>query len=199
MNTTIKSTIKNIEQQKLLSMKGNSDISNIWFSTRQQLVRTLSATDNWEIKPVNIFLDSPLELQQLEVAVTAMWLLNTQSLNTNIILPNQYNQVILWSEKSVLTEKDFEELFLNYSQEPYINYQDAITQLWSEEAYKYIEMYLARKEFMNENFNDEIIVQAGYVKWLNWIFTKWEVSKRVNRNNLFIKADYNKKISEIIV
>lgn len=199
MNTTIKSTIKNIEQQKLLSMKGNSDISNIWFSTRQQLVRTLSATDNWEIKPVNIFLDSPLELQQLEVAVTAMWLLNTQALKTNIILPNQYNQDIIWSEKSVLTEKDFEDLFLNYSQESYINYNDAIAKLWTEEAYKYIEMYLARKEFMNENFNDEIIVQAGYVKWLNWIFTKWEVSNRVNRNNLFIKADYNKKISEIIV
>ena len=194
MNTTIKSTIKNLEQQKLLSMKGNSDISNIWFSTRQQLIRTLSATDNWDIKPVNIFLDSPLELQQFEVAVTAMWLLNTQALKTNIILPNQYDQDITWSEKSVLTEKDFEDLFLNYSQESYINYNDAIDQLWTEEAYKYIEMYLARKQFMNNNFNDEIIVQAGYVKWLNWIFTKWEINNRVNRNNLLIKADYNQKL-----
>lgn len=194
MNNTIKSTIKNLQEQKLWAMKENPDISNIWFSTRKQLIQVLSGTDNWKIYPVNIFLDSPLELQQLEVAVTALGLLNTQALKTNIILPDQYNQMITWSEKSVLAEQDFEELFLSYSPECYINYKDAIAQLGIEEAYKYIEMYLARKQFMNENLHNEIIVQTGYIKWLNWIFTKWEVNQRVNRNNLLIKADYNQKM-----
>jgi hypothetical protein len=120
-----------------------------------------------------------------------MSLLPIREFKTSIILPEDYNYMLDWSQVSEPENIDFETLFEKFDQESFINYKDAIDQLGNQEAYKYIEMYLARKKFMHKQRNTDIIINPSHVKWLNWIFTNGEVSKRMNRNNVFTKVEYN--------
>ena len=188
--------ILELQSQRDQLVSFHDSISNIWFSTKQQLINVLSS-DNLSETSAIIFLDNALEVQQKSIAYTAMSLLPSGPSDIQVISPNEYSEMIDWLQKSEIEKKDFIELFQRFWYQPYINFEDAIDQIWPEEAYKYIEMCLARKKFIWENIQQEnkedIIIQSSHVKWINGIFTKWETSQRSNRNNLFMKVEYNRK------
>lgn len=191
MNNKFRNTLRTIEAEKSLRVSSHEKISNIWYSTKLQMIKLLDNQENGNDIKLQIFLDNNIIQQQREVADIAMWLIPIKEFKTSIILPEDYNHMIEWSHVSEPNTIDFEALFQRFWQEKFINYQDAINQLWPVEAFKYIEMYLARKQFMNEDDNTNIVINPSDVKGLNWIFTNWEINKRGNRNKLFVKVEYN--------
>jgi hypothetical protein len=191
MKNNFKNTLRTIEELKTSRVTSDDKINSIWYSTREQMIHLLNKQKNWEEINVQIFLDDNLIKEQKWIAYIAMWLLPIKEFKRSIILPEDYDYMMKWSNVSQPDKIDFESLFQWFDQESFINYQDAIDQLGAEEAYRYIEMYLARKKFMSEDNEADIIIHPSHVKGLNWIYTKWEVDKRSNRNKLFTKIEYN--------
>jgi hypothetical protein len=187
----MKNRLREIEEHKSLRVSTHDNINSIWYSTRQQMIKLLNQQNNWEDIKLQIFLDNNVMQQQREVADIAMWLLPITEFKTSIILPEDYDYLLEWSSVSKPSNIDFENLFKKFGQESFINYKDSIEQLGAEEAYKYIEMYLARKQFINEDNKTNMVINPSYIKGLNWIFTNWDVDKRVNRTKLFTKVEYN--------
>lgn len=191
MNNNFKQILRKIETEKSLRVASHNQISNIWYSTRLQMIHLLNKQKTEEDINVQIYLDDEITQEQREIADIAMSLLPIREFKTSIILPEDYDYMLEWSQISEPENIDFEELFKKFGEESFINYQDAIDQLGNEDAYKYIEMYLARKKFMNKEGDTDIIINPSHVKWLNWIYTNGNVSKRMNRNNVFAKVEYN--------
>jgi hypothetical protein len=73
-----------------------------------------------------------------------------------------------------------------------VNYKLIIQQAWELEAYKQIARALATKQYVNNNIKDWVIVTPSNVNGLNSIYNKGPVENRVDRNNLFVRVDYNK-------
>lgn len=192
MNNQLRKEVMHLQESRDKFVKNDSWIVNVWFSTRQQLMNLLSKHANgWETASY-LLADSISKPQWLEIASQALWLMERVNTKTTTILQHcDYRDVSKLPDIEDITDLDFQNLFRQYNQKPYINYNLIIEDIWALEAYKLVANTLARKQYIEDNISNSIIVSPSLHPTVNSIYTWWDVEKRVNRNNLFVRVDYN--------
>ncbi len=135
MENNFKKRLRTIETEKSLRVASHDEISNIWYSTKLQMIHLLDKQKTAEDINVQIYLDDNITQQQREIADIAMSLLPIREFKTSIILPEDYDHMIEWSQVSEPNHIDFEALFNKFGQASFINYQEIIYEHGSKEAY----------------------------------------------------------------